>query len=371
MAESSWPTVAGSRVVNDDQWELMTSGFAPDGIIGAPTDTTVVYGDSTGRQVKVRASKLAIVAGAGWSSGTSDFTLSIAANSSGSTRTDTIVLRRSRTTWAVTATIIQGTPGAGAPALVRNAKGSSAGSWDIPLATVTVVNGAVTIAAGDVTNCAWYVRSGGVSTSSTNFYQPPVADYSTLWHHDTGNRWIAVSGAWRVDGFWRTTQVLAVAAATITFSSIPAYFRNLRLTLLARGDAAAQQYVNVKMRFNNDSGTNYDHEQIYGAAATAGAGEGLADTGLLLGDMPGPTVISGSVAAFTVDIPFYADATFWTATISEKTLMSQTSGGQAGQLWRKSFSGRWRNTAAVNRIDLITSAGNFIAGSSAELMGQP
>lgn len=371
MAESSWPTVAGSRAVDDSQWELMTSGFAPDGIIGAVTDTTVVYGDSTGRQVKVRASKLAVVAGAGWSSGASDFTLSIAANSSGSTRTDTIVLRRSRTTWAVTATIIQGTPGAGAPALVRNAKGSAAGSWDIPLATVTVVNGAVTIASSDVTNCAWYVRGGGISTTSTNFYQPPVGDYNMLWHHDTGNRWVPVSGAWQVDGFWRSAQVLTVAATTITFSSIPSYFRNLRLVLLARGDAASQQYVNVKMRFNTDSGTNYDHQQIYGAASTAGAGETLADTGLLLGDMPGPTVLTGSSAAFTVDIPFYADTTFWTGTISEKTLMSQTSGGQAGQLWRKAWSGRWRNTAAVNRIDLVAASGNFIIGTSAELIGQP
>ncbi len=197
MAESSWPTVAGSRVVSDDQWELLAMGFAVDGVVGLPTDTTVVFGDASGRQVKIRSGKIAHLVGHGYSSGTSDVVKTIGANSSGSTRIDLIVLRLTRSTLAVTAEVVAGTPGAGVPALTRNARGGGTGVWEIPLAQVTVVNGASTISSSDVTNIAWYSHGETVVTSSTSGLQPPAADYPRLRHHDTGYEFDSVSGAWR------------------------------------------------------------------------------------------------------------------------------------------------------------------------------
>jgi hypothetical protein len=198
VAETSWPTVAGARAVTDDQWELMSAAFAADGVQGAWTSSSPVFGDSSGRQVKVRSAQLAVVGGHGYSSGTSDTIKSISANSSGSTRIDMVVLGLSRTTWAVTSYVKTGTPGAGAPpALTRNARGGSTGVWEIPLAMVTVVNGAATIAAGDVTNIAWYSRGETVATSSATPPQPDAASYSRMMHTDTGHEFDSVSGAWR------------------------------------------------------------------------------------------------------------------------------------------------------------------------------
>lgn len=176
MAQSSWPTVAGGRAINDTQWEQMASGFAADGVVGAPTDTALVYADATGMQVKVRANKLALVRGHGWASGGAEFTKTIGANSSGSTRIDLIVLRLTRSTWDVTIEVKAGTPGAGVPALTQDATGSGAGVYEIAVAQVNVANGAATIAATDVTPLARFI--GGASSSSRPklyAHQPPLA----------------------------------------------------------------------------------------------------------------------------------------------------------------------------------------------------
>lgn len=198
MAESSWPTTAGGRAVNDVQWETMVRGLA-DGVIGTVSDTSVVYGDSTGMQVKVRANKSAWVRGRGWSSGSTEFTKAIASNSSGLTRIDLIVLRLTRSTWAVTTEVRQGTPASTPvpPTLTQDATGSGTGVWEIPLAQVTVGNGVSSISPTNVVNIAWYQEGETVTTLSTSTVQPLAASYTALRHHDTDISYEVVSGAWR------------------------------------------------------------------------------------------------------------------------------------------------------------------------------
>ncbi len=202
MAESSAPTVAGSRSVADNEYEVLSSGFAADGVLGQWTSSSPVFGDSTGRQVKVRANFFALVGGHYYSSGTSDLVKSIAANASGSTRHDLVVLGLNRSTLAVTSYVKAGTPGAGSPpALQRDARGLTTGLWEIPLAQVAVINGASNLAAGDVTNVAWYSRGNVVTSVSgltaSTLIQPDAASYPFWENTDTGATFESVSGAWR------------------------------------------------------------------------------------------------------------------------------------------------------------------------------
>lgn len=160
MAESSWPDPANGRVVGDAEWEVTATAMAPaGGVLGDFTNPALVYGDSSGRQVKIAAGRFALIRGHVWTSGASIITKTIAANVSGSTRTDLVVLRFSRTTYNAAITVITGTPGAGAPSPVQDA--GSTGSWDLPLATVTVANGAATISAGNVSYVATHVGGDG------------------------------------------------------------------------------------------------------------------------------------------------------------------------------------------------------------------
>jgi hypothetical protein len=164
VAESSWPSPSNGRTVTDIQYEKIGIGTGPvAGVIGDFTSPQLIYGDSSGRQIKVAADRYAVVGGHIWWSGSSIVTTAIAANASGSTRTDLVVLRLSRTTWDVNLVVIAGTPGSGAPSPVQNV--GTTGSFDLPLATVTVASGTATITAGNVAYVAAHLGQEGVPRS--------------------------------------------------------------------------------------------------------------------------------------------------------------------------------------------------------------
>jgi hypothetical protein len=234
VAESSWPTVAGGRSITDVQWEEMAGGFAASGIVAATSDTPVVYGDSTGMQVKVRANKLGNVSGNGWTSGPTEFTKAIGANATGSTRIDLVVLRLTRSSRAVTVEVRAGTPGAGVPSPVQDSIIAGTGIWEMPLAQVTVVSGASTISSTDVVNIAPYVGSPQIlyvaSVPALNLILNPVpgqvayvaaaATTYPLYQYVTGTGWRRLdwNNSWGIVGGqrWSGSGVLAYYAGTNT-----------------------------------------------------------------------------------------------------------------------------------------------------------
>jgi hypothetical protein len=168
VAESSWPSPSNSRVVDDPSYEKLALSYGPvAGVVGGFTSPQLVYGDSSGMQIKVAADRYALVRGHEWYSGSTIFTKPIGSNSSGSTRTDLVVLRLSRTTWDVTVVVIAGIPGSGAPSPTQNV--GTTGSFDLPLATVTVTNGAATISAANVNYIAAHLRGDGGGYQVTQF----------------------------------------------------------------------------------------------------------------------------------------------------------------------------------------------------------
>jgi hypothetical protein len=160
VAESSWPSPAAGRVIDDVGWEKLAINMGlSGGVYGDYTNPQLIYADSTGMQIKVGADRYAQVRGHEWWSGSSIVTKSIAANASGSTRIDLVVLQLSRTTWDVTIVIVQGTPGAGAPTSTKDL--GTTGVFQIVLAQVSVANGAATITAGNVTYVATHIGTSG------------------------------------------------------------------------------------------------------------------------------------------------------------------------------------------------------------------
>ena len=142
MAQSSWPGAAPA-VVTEWQWEMLRAGpMWTNCLLGSPSDPPLLYADSTGMHVKLRANRYASVRGTIWSSGDTDLVLPIAANPSGSTRVDLIVLRLDKAYWEVAATVIQGTPGAGVPSIERDT--GPTGEYDFPIGRVNVPAGEAT-----------------------------------------------------------------------------------------------------------------------------------------------------------------------------------------------------------------------------------
>ena len=148
MAQNSWPFVGGGgTAVNEDQWSIMARSWVQSGV-GDYANKLEVYGDSTGRQVKIKTGR-ATVRGH-WYENTAEITQAIAANSSGNPRIDRVVLRLDPAANSIVVAVVQGTP-AGSPSPPALTQ-TDVGVYEISLAKVAVANGASTINAGDVTD---------------------------------------------------------------------------------------------------------------------------------------------------------------------------------------------------------------------------
>ena len=190
MAQDSWPSPAhNARAVTDTEYEKIAARFSGDGVYGEPGDTAVVTA-GVGLSVNVRSGVYASVRGHAWSSGTTTVNLPIAANSSGKTRVDRVVLQLDRSAWTVRAVVKAGTPGGSAPDLTQDT--GDTGLYEVPLATVTLLSGAtsVTVARGEL-----YV---GVRirpcTSSTR--NPKPARGEMCFETDTGRVRVWTGSAW-------------------------------------------------------------------------------------------------------------------------------------------------------------------------------
>ncbi|MEV5607021.1 hypothetical protein [Streptomyces sp. NPDC052225] len=190
MAQNSWPSPAyNSRNVTDAEYEKIASRFSDDGVDGDPTGTAVVSAGG-GLSVNIRAEARASVRGHAWYSGGTTVNLAVGANTSGSTRVDRVVLRLDRATWTVRAVIKAGTPGGGAPALTQQTGDS--GTYEIPLANVTVLNGASSVS---VARAEMYVGSRcRPCTAST---RNPAPDRGELGYEtDTGRLILWTGSSW-------------------------------------------------------------------------------------------------------------------------------------------------------------------------------
>jgi hypothetical protein len=205
MAQDSWPSPNhNSRNVTDAEYEEIAARFSDDGVYGDPTETAVCAA-GTGLQVTVRAGVHASLRGFAWFSGTVDDTLTISANASGQTRNDRVVLRLDRSTWDVRAVVLEGTPGAGSPALTQDT--GSTGVYEILLAGVVVPDGAtsVTVIRGEL-----YV---GSRVRPITFGHPnPLPVLGEIQYETDSGRWTGWNGSKRVT-LYEDTGELALSAA--------------------------------------------------------------------------------------------------------------------------------------------------------------
>jgi hypothetical protein len=147
------------------------------------------------------------------------------------------------------------------------------------------------------------------------------------------------------------TTTLGSAAASITFSSIPATYTDLRVVLLNTTSAGADVY----MTFNNDTATNYSLTNIVaaGAAVSSDRYAALTAHNVLYTSTTVPTM-------GIIDIFSYAGST-------NKTMMFNASSDFNGSGYVIRGVGLWRNTAAITSIKL--DASDFSIGTTATLYG--
>lgn len=155
------------------------------------------------------------------------------------------------------------------------------------------------------------------------------------------------------------------ATGTLTFSSLGSY-THLEIRWVARSDQSAAA-VDLGLRFNADTGANYDVELLYNSSATAASAfEILAATSATVGTLAAGTATAGRAGAGTIAINDYRGTTF------DKVVNSTDHWAQATtttNINTRIFGATWRNTAAVTSVTLLLSAGNYVAGSKFTLYG--
>jgi hypothetical protein len=193
MAQDSYPS--GSRdggsgvgVITDIEGEALVQAFYPTGILGLPTDPYPVYSDGTGtRAAHFRAGSSGLVRGCIYLEGTTDTTISCAANSTGADRYDLAVWRLDRSIDnAVRAAIVTGGSSTAGPAATQTDTSNDSGVWEYPLGVFKIPNGASSIAASALTKKLgyWIARPGYIT--STGAGRPPAVKGQTIYEYESG-----------------------------------------------------------------------------------------------------------------------------------------------------------------------------------------
>jgi hypothetical protein len=159
----------------------------------------------------------------------------------------------------------------------------------------------------------------------------------------------------------------AGGAASIAFSSISSSYRNLRLVLSVRGDTAALT-TGVSLRFNGDTGANYDGQvgSLYGGGSL-NTFDTIAGTSMPVGLAAAGTAPANTFSPLEILLHDYANTT------THKGVRSHAGYKQANSTNSTVTSmgtGTWRSTSAINAITLLPTAGNFAQYTVATLYGE-
>lgn len=262
--------------------------------------------------------------------------VTIAANSSGSTKYDWVYISVNATNAAA-----PNTAGDNVATLVTSRSSSATAddgtppTYGYPIAVVTVANAASSITNGNITDIrqlATSVQDGSVSADK-------------LASDATGHGYLELK---------RTT--LTVAGDTMTVSSIPAR-KYLKITVLGLDTGGT---IGLRMTFNNDTASNYTlRYSVNNAADTTGAAAAS-------------IVLSASTAAQTC----YATVDVINIAAVNKLVIGQgvvrNTSGTGSNPDKMELSAKWANTSAqITRIDVTNpGTGDFAIGSEVIVSGR-
>lgn len=166
-------------------------------------------------------------------------------------------------------------------------------------------------------------------------------------------------------GVWtKYASSLVSSPTTITFSSIPSTHSHLMIVAYVRGDTAATNTEFV-LRYNGDTGSNYDSDRVYSNGGTRTHSMFLALSSQGVGIMPAGTATAGLFATIAVILPNYASTTAQKTMVHRFASKINTS---ANGMWVGVGGGGWRSTAAINQIEMRGNVGpNLAVGSHLSL----
>jgi hypothetical protein len=150
------------------------------------------------------------------------------------------------------------------------------------------------------------------------------------------------------------THTFSGSTNSVTFSSIPATYTDLRLVMAYNIGSEL-----VQARFNGDTASNYSCTNLYGNGTTASSNRRSNFTEARLG-LEGVNTTSEGV--LTVDFMDYSNTTTYKTVLSRCNHAAQSVNARVNL---------WRSTTAINTILISTlnASWNFTSGDTATLYG--
>ena len=160
-----------------------------------------------------------------------------------------------------------------------------------------------------------------------------------------------------------TVTVGSGGAANIEFTSIPGTYTHLQVRGIGRSTQSPDASVNVYLRLNSDTGSNYSTHYLTGNGSSASAGGAANSTFIYAGAVIAAGSTASAFEGSVIDILDYANTNKYKTT---RTLVGWDANGSGIiGLW----SGNWRNTNATTTITLLPSGGNWAQYSHFALYG--
>ena len=163
-----------------------------------------------------------------------------------------------------------------------------------------------------------------------------------------------------------TRTVTSGSATNVSFTSIPGTYEDLEVRVNGRGSAASANVV-LRIRFNGDTGANYDLSKYDYNGGSGFGGSGAATTYADFGYLSGATAPANAASSCILSILGYARTVFQKSGRSSGNIIAGTT---AGTVWEGMGTVNWRNTAAITQIDVFPASGNFIDGTVVSLYGR-
>ena len=171
---------------------------------------------------------------------------------------------------------------------------------------------------------------------------------------------VVASGVLEAAGDYESIATVTVGsggAANVEFTSIPATYTHLQVRVMALSGNAG---TNLEVRFNSDTGNNYDTHWLYGNGATVTA-SGAANVSYSWGTGSGS---STAPAGVVIDVLDYANSNKYKTV---RNLGGFDVNGSGGYMYFT--SGLWRNTNAITSLKIDLSGTTFSQYSHFALYG--
>jgi hypothetical protein len=144
------------------------------------------------------------------------------------------------------------------------------------------------------------------------------------------------------------TVTLGTAAASVTFSSIPATYRDL--IFVFNGTTTIDD--GVGLRFNGDTGSNYTNVRMFGNSGGAGS------------DTISTTRIVSTAGNTSLRTAFISQVMDYLATDKHKTVLTRNNITDNNVT---AIASRWANTAAITSVTVLSPGSTITSGSTISL----